>query len=106
MNRHTGRTLSGWPHIRQSLGVIFTTRIGTRVMRREFGSAVPDLQDKPSNVEQLLDHMVAVATAIDAHEPRVELEGFRIEAIDEGGRAQIHVDVRELATGLSREMPT
>ncbi|PIE13828.1 MAG: hypothetical protein CSA70_03685 [Rhodobacterales bacterium] len=99
MCRHTGRTLSGWDHIAQSLEVLFTTRIGTRVERRAFGSAGPDLQDKPGNAESILDHFVALAEAIDAHEPRVELNGFRLSEIDANGDAIIVVDVTEIATG-------
>lgn len=99
MCRHTGRRLDGWDHIRQSLIVIFTTRIGTRVERRSFGSTVPGILDKPANAETLLDHFVAIAEAIDAFEPRVELNGFRLTSADEGGDGQILVDVSERQTG-------
>lgn len=104
MCRHTGRRLTGWDHIAQSLSVIFTTRIGTRVERRSFGSVGKDLQDRPGTNDTILDHYVAIAEAIDAYEPRVELNGFRLIDIDENGDGQIMVDVTETSTGLPREI--
>lgn len=102
MCRHTGRRLEGWDHIAQSLSVIFTTRIGTRVERRSFGSAGPELLDRPGTNEKILDHFVAIAEAIDAYEPRVELNGFRLVHMDENGDGQIMVEVTERATGTPR----
>ena len=43
LNRHTGKLLDGWPHVVQSILVIFTTSYGERMLRRWFGSAVPQL---------------------------------------------------------------
>lgn len=37
-DRWTGRRLTGWSHVQQSLGLIWTTRVGSRVMRLDFGS--------------------------------------------------------------------
>ncbi len=100
MCRHTGRRLEGWDHIAQSLEVIFTTRINTRVERRAFGSVAPDLQDRPGNDETVLSHFVSIAEALDAFEPRVELNGFRLAEIDAGGNGRIEVDVTVRATGV------
>lgn len=104
MDRHTGRRLDGWAYIAQSLRVIFTTRVGTRVERRPFGSSAPDLLDAPSNPETTLAHFVALATAIDLHEPRVELEAFGLTAAGPGGAGIVTVVVRELRTGIAREL--
>lgn len=38
IDRRTGKILTGWEHVRQSLEVIWLTRIDTRVMRLDFGS--------------------------------------------------------------------
>ena len=99
MCRHTGKPLAGWDHIRQSLDVIFTTRLRTRLQRREFGSIVPDLQDKPTNPELLLDAYVAIAEAITTFEPRVILNGFRLVSADQNGDALIMTDLTEIASG-------
>ena len=104
MDRHTGRRLEGWDHIRQSLGVLFTTRIGTRVERRSYGSSAPELQDRPANSETVLDHFVAIAQAIDDFEPRVTLQGFRIIDANEDGRATIEVHVTEVGSTVDRSL--
>ena len=49
MNRETGAALGLVEHIAQSITDILTTRIGTRVMRREYGSLLPELVDQPFN---------------------------------------------------------
>lgn len=41
MNAHTGGAIDRLAHIRQSIADILTTRIGSRVMRREYGSQLP-----------------------------------------------------------------
>ena len=104
MDRHTGGRLGDWAHIAQALGVIFTTRIGTRVERRSFGSGGPELQDAPANPDTILAHFVALATAIDLHEPRVSLEGFGLTGAGADGTAIVTVVVREIATGVSRTL--
>ncbi len=37
INRTTGQVLEGWPHVKQSLGVIITTRLGEMLLARGFG---------------------------------------------------------------------
>jgi phage baseplate assembly protein W len=77
VNRRTGRVLTGLAHVKQSLHVIFTTPIGTRVMRRTFGSAVPSLLGKANLTPQvLLNFYVAVAIAVELWEPR-----FRVRQV-------------------------
>ena len=49
MNRETGGAISTVEHIGQSISDILTTRLGTRVMRREYGSLLPELVDQPFN---------------------------------------------------------
>lgn len=100
MCRHTGKTIEGWPYIHQSLMDIFSTRIGTRLQRRPYGSQGVELVDKPANAETALDYFVAMAEAIDSFEPRVELNSFALKNADENGNAQIFVQVTELSTGV------
>jgi hypothetical protein len=73
MNATTGKHLDGLDHLRQSIADILNTRIGTRVMRREYGSDVPNLVDRPANDELAVDLYVAVAEALDRWEPRLKL---------------------------------
>ncbi|MCV6588938.1 MAG: hypothetical protein OIF57_07920 [Marinobacterium sp.] len=48
MDSVTGKPLADMAHIRQSITNILTTPIGTRVMRRDYGSVLPDLIDRPT----------------------------------------------------------
>ena len=104
MDRHTGRRIAGWPHARQSIIDLLTTRRGTRVQRREYGSDALDLIDRPASGATVLDRFVAIATAIDRWEPRVDLTGFRLIEATPGGQATIGVDLREMATGLPQSV--
>lgn len=73
INRNTGKLLVGWPHVKQSLGVIFTTRFGERVMRRWFGSFVPQLLGVNMVPSAVLRFFTAVCIAIDLWEPRYKI---------------------------------
>lgn len=73
MNRTTGKAITGLDHLRQSLGDILTTPIGSRVMRREYGSLVPELIDHPDNNASQVRLFSAVASALLRWEPRFRL---------------------------------
>lgn len=73
LDAHTGRPIDGIEHLKQSLRDILTTRIGSRVMRREYGSRLPDLVDRPITPALAVDLYAATAEAIDAWEPRLKL---------------------------------
>lgn len=45
MNSHTGLSISEVEHIRQSVRDILVTPVGSRVMRREYGSLLSALED-------------------------------------------------------------
>lgn len=90
MDANTGTWLMDIDHLHQSIKKILTTPIGTRVERREFGSLVPDLVDRPVNQEYPLLVYAAVATALMHHEPRLKLERMQLD-ISSGTRPQIEV---------------
>lgn len=73
IDRRTGKLLGGYAHLKQSLGVIFTTGIGTRIMRRLFGSAIPSLLGKNIAPSTFLKFAVAVHVAVELWEPRFRL---------------------------------
>lgn len=74
MSRDTGKTVEGIEHLRQSIIDILTTPIGSRVMRRDYGSRLFELIDAPVNRETLVDYYAAVAEALDRWEPRIQLQ--------------------------------
>jgi|EndMetStandDraft_5_1072996.scaffolds.fasta_scaffold08448_5 uncharacterized protein len=70
MDTRTGKRLSGFAHVEQSLADIFTTRIGSRIMRRSYGSDVLTLQDAPATEAVILKVFSAWAEAVYQWEPR------------------------------------
>jgi phage baseplate assembly protein W len=78
MSATTGKTLGGIDHLRQSIRDILTTRIGTRIMRRTYGSRLFELIDAPLNSKTITDIYAAVAEAIAAWEPRFKLTKAQI----------------------------
>ncbi len=78
MNRTTGQRLDALAHLRQSIGDILTTPIGSRVMRREYGSLVPALIDKPDNLATQTRFFAAAASALMRWEPRLKVDRMAI----------------------------
>lgn len=91
MDAATGRAITGLDHLRQSVRDILTTRIGTRVMRRDYGSHVPDLIDHPGNPANRLRLQAAIVAALVRWEPRLSLSRCTI-SVDIGGRASVTLD--------------
>ena len=76
----TARLLPEEQHLAQSINDILSTPLGSRVMRRDYGSDLPRLIDAPVNGETLVDLYAATAEAIDRWEPRFDLR--RVEVAD------------------------
>lgn len=66
-DRRTGKPISGWPEVAQSLTTILTTLVGERIRRRGFGMEADVLQDRPQNVQEITNAFIEIAEAI---EPR------------------------------------
>lgn len=73
IDRYTGRVLTGLDHVRQSVHTLFSTRIGSRVMRRLYGFVGLALLGR-ANVTpaELLRFTAAVHLAIALWEPRLD----------------------------------
>lgn len=97
-NAASGTRLGGIDHLRQSLRDILTTPIGTRVMRRDYGSRLFDLVDAPLNRGTLLQLYAATAEAIQKWEPRFKLLQVRI-ASAEAGRVELDLTGEYLPDG-------
>ena len=85
MNRDTGEALTDLDHIRQSVRDILITPLGSRVMRRNYGSLLSALIDLPQNEALRLQIMSACYVAILQWEPRVKLTGINFESNFNGG---------------------
>jgi phage baseplate assembly protein W len=85
MSRNTGLSLSSEAdQIRQSIQDILTTPIVSRIMRRNYGSLLPQLIDAPFNEITRLQLYAATATALIQWENRINLESISIDIVDQG----------------------
>lgn len=91
LSRITGKMIDGWDHLVQSLGVIISTAIESRVMRRPFGSRLPRLVDAPISTMSLIDFYAATAGAIIKYEPRFRVLRMKVEDAS-GGQLSLHAE--------------
>lgn len=81
MNRDTGQLITDdLAHIRQSVRDILTTPIGSRLMRRDYGSLIPELIDQPANGATRLRLLAASVMALQRWEPRLSVQSIEITA--------------------------
>ncbi|MDR3002745.1 MAG: GPW/gp25 family protein [Acidovorax sp.] len=91
MNVNTGRSIGYTAHISQSIADILTTPIGSRLMRRRYGSFIPALIDRPATPANILRLQAATAQAIMKHEPRTRLRRA-VFSFDANGRALMQIE--------------
>lgn len=113
MNRTTGRSLEGLAHLHQSIADILTTPLGSRVMRREYGSLLPELIDQPDNGTTRVRIYAATAAALMRWEPRLRVSQIQIEPGNRPGQVVMelagtyspgNVPPQELALQLPLQM--
>lgn len=103
MNRNTGIGISDSEHISQSMRDILQTPVGSRVMRREYGSLLSALIDMPQNPALRLQIMVACYSAIQKWEPRIRLTSISFERGDTG---EMYVDITGMRTDTGASVST
>lgn len=84
MNAHTGRSLSGPDHLKQSIRDILATPVGSRVLCRDYGSRLHQIVDAPSNHATFLRIYAATADALARWEPRFKLRRVQAETLSPG----------------------
>jgi len=94
MHARTGQPLTGTAHLVQSVADILTTPIGTRLMRRDYGSELPALIDQPHNGAGIVRMYGAMATALQRWEPRITLIRMAITPDSTPGRASLELTAR------------
>lgn len=107
MNRETGAAISTVEHIAQSISDILTTRLGTRVMRREYGSLLPELVDHPFNDLTRLRVYAATVMALMRWETRISLSRVQFTGANQQGQAVLDLEGRVIDTNetLSLSVP-
>ena len=84
MNVNTGKTISEIAHIKQSITNILTTPIGSRIMRRDYGSRLFERIDQPINGDLIAEIYSDVVEALFIWEPRFEVEQVTVQSIEKG----------------------
>ena len=92
INRSTGHRMERSAHIRQSIADILTTPQGTRIMREDYGSLLPELIDRPQSGSLRLRLAAASYMALARWEPRVLLQRIRISDPSLDGRLTVDIE--------------
>jgi uncharacterized protein len=99
IDRNTGRFLSGFDHVAQSVTTIVTTAYGERMLRRCFGSAIPRLLGEnltTATVVQFFSALIAVLEVREAdtglpREPRLKITKITPKRVDRTGELRIEI---------------
>ncbi|EIX7349995.1 GPW/gp25 family protein [Escherichia coli] len=87
--------------LHQSVCDIITTPVGTRVMRRNYGSLVPALLDAPANPVTTLRLIAAAAIALYQWEPRLQPVSITTEYT--GGHCRLNITARRTDSGRTEQ---
>jgi uncharacterized protein len=92
MSATTGKAIDGLAHLQQSISDILTTPVGSRVMRRDYGSLLPQLIDQPFNAATRIRLLAATATALMRWEPRLRLTRVSIDLGADAGAVSVTLE--------------
>jgi len=84
MNITTGADISEINHLKQSISNILTTPIGSRTMRRDYGSNLFNKIDHPINGELIAEIYLDIVESLFIWEPRFELDQVAVQNIQNG----------------------
>ena len=91
MNAATGRAISATDHIIQSVRDILITPVGSRVMRRDYGSELFYLIDQPQHQATRLRLMAATVQALINWEPRITVT--RVDVLSGGMDGALTIEI-------------
>jgi uncharacterized protein len=84
MDVQTGKNLEGVLHLKQSIANILSTPVGSRVMRRDYGSRLFDKIDHPLDGNLIAEMYADVVEALFQWEPRFELMQVTVVNLKQG----------------------
>jgi len=96
VDRTTGKMITGWDHVVQSILLIFSTRYHERVLRRWCGSFVPHMIGNSATESTIVSFYWSIANGLDLWEPNYRMQRARV-----GNRADgsMLTSAEELRTG-------
>lgn len=98
MDNQTGIHKDGFAYLKQRVQDILSTPLGSRVMRREYGSNLYKRIDNPANGDLVANIYADCVTALYKFEPEFELLRVNIVSITKG-RVLLDLEGRYLANG-------
>ncbi len=94
MNANTGYCIDGQEHLKQSIRDILSTPIGSRVMRRNYGSPLFKLLDQPITPALIGQMQAVIADTLQRHEPRIKFSRIVVRSVADGQLAgQLKIDL-------------
>lgn len=84
--------VSGWERCKQAIETILTTRKGTRVMRRDFGSDIVGMIDRPMNEFTVMDAIMSIVEPIHRWEPEFRVKRVTVEEANAGGNLSLAIE--------------
>lgn len=84
MNDKTGKHNDGFEYLKQRIRDILSTPLGSRVMRRHYGSELFKRIDNPTNGELIANIYSDCVTALYNFEPEFEIVSVTVVSIDHG----------------------
>jgi phage baseplate assembly protein W len=99
IDRATGLLLDGWPHVVQSIMLIITTGYGERMLRRWFGSGVPQLLGENLTTPTVVRFFAALIAALEVREvdtglprePRFKIVRITPKRVDRSGELRLEI---------------
>jgi len=99
IDRNTGKLLSGWDHVVQSILTIMTTAYGERILRRWFGSAVPQLLGENLTAPAVVRFFAALIAALEVREtdtglprePRFKITRITPKRVGRSGELRLEI---------------
>lgn len=96
IDRRTGKVIDNLQSALQGIEVTFSTRLGDRMMRREFGAGLIELIGRLVSAHLLMAFQQLIVTAIDLWEPRFHVRRILFEGSAEQirlGTARFGIEV-------------
>ena len=84
MDKASGKPLADLLHLKQSIADILSTPIGSRIMRRDYGSRLFKRIDAPMTGELMAEIYSDVGEALFSYEPRFEVTNVSVVSIENG----------------------
>ncbi|GLS27363.1 GPW/gp25 family protein [Marinibactrum halimedae] len=84
MNAKSGKAITDIEHLKQSIRDILLTPIGSRIMRRSYGSRLMYLIDQPVNALLIATMQGAIIEALTNFEPRLKISRVQVRSLKPG----------------------